>query len=388
MAFVHIPYNPANDPLQYLAQGLSSGLNAVGQGWLGQQQRQSLNQDIRTLGGPMMPDLSNPMLQGQIAQALVSQLLPKPLSALERAQTLKTIAETGQIGQPAPLTSLDEARQRQIEKQTGLLGNLTPLEQAQLEKTRAETGQIGLPEPMNALQEAQRKQVEAETAQIGKMTPLQQAQIRQIRANIKHLDTPKPMSPDELANLKADTELKLNQAKEAASNATGAGKALTQSNALRGDYERGSKDFTVVRDFYNRMLAANRDPSAAGDLAIIFSYMKILDPTSVVRESEQASAQNAAGVPDWLRNMWNKALTGERIAFTRSDFLSKAGELYRSQALRQQQRADVYKTIALEQNIPPNWVLTIPQTTDENNLGGITSTPVTTDDLYQKAMGK
>jgi hypothetical protein len=40
---------------------------------------------------------------------------------------------------------------------------------------------------------------------------------------------------------------------------------------------------------------ATGKPSAAGDLSLMFSYMKMLDPGSVVRETEQALATNAAG---------------------------------------------------------------------------------------------
>jgi hypothetical protein len=36
--------------------------------------------------------------------------------------------------------------------------------------------------------------------------------------------------------------------------------------------------------------------------------MKMLDPTSVVREGEFATAQNAASIPIKIVNMYNKAL--------------------------------------------------------------------------------
>ena len=41
--------------------------------------------------------------------------------------------------------------------------------------------------------------------------------------------------------------------------------------------------------------------------------MKMLDPTSVVREGEFATAQNATGVPERIRNSFNKAMSGERL---------------------------------------------------------------------------
>ena len=38
-------------------------------------------------------------------------------------------------------------------------------------------------------------------------------------------------------------------------------------------------------------------PDAAGDMALIFSYMKMLDPNSTVREGEYATAQDAGSIP-------------------------------------------------------------------------------------------
>jgi hypothetical protein len=80
---------------------------------------------------------------------------------------------------------------------------------------------------------------------------------------------------------------------------------------------------------YGRIVASAQDPSAAGDLALIFNYMKLLDPGSVVREGEFATAQNAAGIPERIRAVYNQALSGERLApQTRDDFVDRANRLY------------------------------------------------------------
>ncbi len=48
------------------------------------------------------------------------------------------------------------------------------------------------------------------------------------------------------------------------------------------------------------------------DVAMIFGFMKALDPTSVVRESEYATAANAGiGVPEQIWRAYNKAIDGE-----------------------------------------------------------------------------
>ena len=64
---------------------------------------------------------------------------------------------------------------------------------------------------------------------------------------------------------------------------------------------------------------------------MIFTYMKVLDPTSVVREGEQATAQNAAGIPERTRNLYNKLMTGERLTKSqRADFVKSAVGLFQS----------------------------------------------------------
>jgi hypothetical protein len=102
-------------------------------------------------------------------------------------------------------------------------------------------------------------------------------------------------------------------------------------SGLRKEFNGLSKNFVEVRDAYGRIQASAKDPSAAGDLALIFNYMKMLDPGSTVREGEFATAQNAAGIPDQVRNMWNKAMSGERLGDPqRKDFTGRADKLYKS----------------------------------------------------------
>jgi hypothetical protein len=101
---------------------------------------------------------------------------------------------------------------------------------------------------------------------------------------------------------------------------------------LRKEFNNLSKDFINVRDAYGRIQAAAKDPSPAGDIALIFNYMKMLDPGSTVREGEFATAQNATGIPEQIKNMYNKAMEGTRLGDTqRNDFVGRAGKLFTTQ---------------------------------------------------------
>ena len=86
---------------------------------------------------------------------------------------------------------------------------------------------------------------------------------------------------------------------------------------LRKEFQQRQdvKDFYKARTQFNalRETALNPRATAQDDIAVIFQFMKTLDPTSTVREGEFATAQNATGVPDAVRNAFNKAQNGERL---------------------------------------------------------------------------
>jgi len=124
-------------------------------------------------------------------------------------------------------------------------------------------------------------------------------------------------------------------------------KQIDNEQKIRTEFVKAADEFVKVRDAYGRVQASAKEPSAAGDLALIFSYMKILDPGSVVREQEFANAQNAAGVPDQVRNMYNKVLSGERLnPNQRGDFTSRAGKLYKQQLQSFRGTEKLYQSIS------------------------------------------
>ena len=118
-------------------------------------------------------------------------------------------------------------------------------------------------------------------------------------------------------------------------------------NKLRDEYQKGSQNFVLIRDALGKVQAAGRDPSPAGDIALIFAYMKILDPTSVVREGEFATAQNAASIPDQVRNAYNRALQGTRLnSRQRTDFTNQAQKVFDEQKRSQESNVSNYTRLA------------------------------------------
>lgn len=98
---------------------------------------------------------------------------------------------------------------------------------------------------------------------------------------------------------------------------------------MRKEYNDQTKPYQEVKSAYGRVLSS--EDTAVGDLSLIFSYMKMLDPGSVVREGEFANAQNAAGVPERIMNIYNKVATGQRLGPSQRDsFKGQAKGLYSS----------------------------------------------------------
>lgn len=68
-------------------------------------------------------------------------------------------------------------------------------------------------------------------------------------------------------------------------------------------------------------------------IALVFKFMKALDPQSVVRESEFATAENSAGVPESVRNIYNKIKNGEKLGDAQiKQFIDTANVLANSAA--------------------------------------------------------
>jgi len=127
---------------------------------------------------------------------------------------------------------------------------------------------------------------------------------------------------------------------------------------LQDDFDKQSGEFIKQTDAYNRILASAEEPSAAGDLALIFNYMKVLDPGSTVREGEFANAQNAAGLPGKIRSLYNKTVSGQRLnEEQRSDFVDRAELLYKAGYTQQKLLESQFEKRAAQLNVPGDYVI-------------------------------
>lgn len=88
---------------------------------------------------------------------------------------------------------------------------------------------------------------------------------------------------------------------------------LSDKRAINGDVTKLLKDTTLIHKTANDLAKLQKMPSGPASIALVFKFMKALDPTSVVREGEFATAENSAGVPEGVRNMYNRFMNGERL---------------------------------------------------------------------------
>tara|TARA_R100001126_G_scaffold83418_1_gene51754 strand:- start:478 stop:1830 length:1353 start_codon:yes stop_codon:yes gene_type:complete len=95
------------------------------------------------------------------------------------------------------------------------------------------------------------------------------------------------------------------------------------------DYNKKLGHMDNVFTSYNQIYSLDRP--GAGDLALIFSFMKMLDPNSVVREGEFAVARKVGGPADWLVQYANYVKNGGILSdFTRKSFRDLAYAQYKN----------------------------------------------------------
>jgi hypothetical protein len=133
-----------------------------------------------------------------------------------------------------------------------------------------------------------------------------------------------------------------------------------QEQDLRKQYQDTPevKNFGDVRSAYNIINKSLNNASPAGDLAGATKFMKLLDPTSVVRDTELRLAMEATGVVDRAQNYFNMLATGQKLNPTqRQDFLNVANKLYQA-AEEVKNKYDVqYAEIAKTNKLDPSKVI-------------------------------
>ena len=128
---------------------------------------------------------------------------------------------------------------------------------------------------------------------------------------------------------------------------------------MADDYRAQSKDFKAASDAYAQITAtlADATTSPAATLAAATKFMKILDPGSVVRESELGMALAASGIIDRGLNYIEILKRGKVLTPTQAaDFKAISGKMYQA-AQQVQQTIDAdYQAKAKTYGLRPEMV--------------------------------
>ena len=121
------------------------------------------------------------------------------------------------------------------------------------------------------------------------------------------------------------------------------------------------KTFVPIARQYANIISAASSGTGPGDISLVFSYMKLLDPTSSVQQGEQATAANAAGAPSKVRSLYNQLVGGGNLDNTaRDQFVAAATELYENAKAPYDEKVNYYKGLAGQYGYNPENV--VPET--------------------------
>jgi hypothetical protein len=129
-----------------------------------------------------------------------------------------------------------------------------------------------------------------------------------------------------------------------------------KSGELRDEFNALTKDFRAVQDAHTKITTTS--PTGAGDMSLLYNYVKLLDPTSVVRESEFAAAAASGSFGERVQTAVNKVMTGQRLdANLRKDFINEASNLYKAQKAGADRIKDQYTNMAKRAKLNPEDVI-------------------------------
>jgi hypothetical protein len=150
------------------------------------------------------------------------------------------------------------------------------------------------------------------------------------------------------------------------------------------------KDFSDMKTAYSQVVSSLAQGTPIGDVAGATKVMKLLDPGSVVRESELGIAMAASGRMDRLQYYFNNFISGEKLTPTqRDDFRQLSAEIYAAAGQAYNQKRDEYKGFGGQygfKNLDAalGAPATLPSLVKKPADGAITGTPLDIQDILNK----
>jgi hypothetical protein len=281
---------------------------------------------------------------GSVQDLMVGEKLKEAQDERQRNvdyfEMLRQAGQPAPAMQPAPLTGVAVPPVERFVSETmpvaapAATGPLSGLSQQQLALMRGLPREKGLQFALDALKPEASPDAIKTLRALGLPTTLE---------NLRLLDKPEA-SPTESRLLRDagmpvtfENIVKLRQAGASNVNVkvpvdmTGGQKGFENEMKLSGAFKQEPiyKDFSDMKSAYGQVVSSLAQGTPIGDVAGATKVMKLLDPGSVVRESELGIAMAAAGRMDLLQNYFNNLMTGQKLTPTqREDFKRLSNELY------------------------------------------------------------
>lgn len=124
---------------------------------------------------------------------------------------------------------------------------------------------------------------------------------------------------------------------------------------LRGEYKDQLKEYQAVRDSYQKI--ENALKTGAGDIAVVYAFAKLNDPTSVVRESEFETVAKSGSLGQRIKNLVEQAQTGKMNPELRENLRQQARQMYLTRQQQAEGIAQQYSDLAKSYGLNPQKVL-------------------------------
>jgi hypothetical protein len=129
---------------------------------------------------------------------------------------------------------------------------------------------------------------------------------------------------------------------------------VAEEARLRGEYSKRTEDLTSAERNQSIIETSAADNTGAGDIALVTSFMKMLDPGSVVRETEFATAANAGGLLGRLKSLATKVESGQFLsAEQRTEFQNLSRKFLDAARVQEQGVQQSYQAIVDNYGLNP-----------------------------------
>jgi hypothetical protein len=365
---------PSTTP-RSLMQILSSGVAAGQQGYAEAQKnaitqlltRQKLDEAKRAQASQ---EAYQRYLMGGAQPTEGMEITPQQAIAAPNTPVGSTVERAEMIGQPAPsvmpsgasvLTREQRAMLAALPAEKGIPEMLKLTQPSEKAKLLAE---LGMKPTLENLRLLEKPEADPEKIKILKALGLEVN-----LTNLRSLDKPEA-APNEVQLLQAagvpvtfDNIMKLKRSGASNVNVETGQKGFENKMSAKKTFmsEPIYKDYNDMKAAYGQVITSLDQGTPIGDVAGATKVMKLLDPGSVVRETELGIAMAASGRMDRLQNYFTLWASGQKLTPTqRDDFKQLSNELYAAAGQAYNQKRNEYLDFGKETGVPLDTALGAP----------------------------